>query len=129
MTLTVSSTLRERVCATATLLGDHDVVGRDVAIGPQSMQPFPGIGRLPVLLVKATDLVRALVLGIGRVANLVQLLQRPRRIRNQAKETPAPDHRRRHIADRSRLADRGDQLGLAHRMRLAGLHIEVTEER
>jgi hypothetical protein len=41
----------------AALLGDHDVVGRDVAIGSQSMKPFPGIGRLPVLLVEATDLV------------------------------------------------------------------------
>jgi hypothetical protein len=30
--------------------------------GRQSMQPFPGVGRLPILLVEATDLVRALVL-------------------------------------------------------------------
>jgi hypothetical protein len=43
---------RPAVGCAAALLGDDDVIGRDVAIGPQSMQPFPGIGRLPVLLVE-----------------------------------------------------------------------------
>jgi hypothetical protein len=52
----------------------------------------------------------AVGLGIGKLADLVQLLQRPRRSGNQPKGEPSPDNRRRHTAHSSRLANRGDLL-------------------
>jgi hypothetical protein len=42
---------------------------------------------------------------IGQVTHLVQLPRCPRRLRNQSKGTPAPDHGRRYVAHGSRLAD------------------------
>jgi hypothetical protein len=47
----------------------------------------------------------AATLRIGLVADLMQLLESPRRRRDQAERAPASDDRRRHIACSRRLAD------------------------
>ena len=60
-------------------------------------------------------------LGIGLIADMVQLLPRPGRPGYQAKGELAPDDRRRYIANGSRLAYRGDLVGLAHHAYPSGL--------
>ena len=53
-------------------------------------------------------------IGISKLPNSVQLLHCPRRPRYQPEGDPSPNDRRRHIADRSRLANRGDLLLSTH---------------
>jgi hypothetical protein len=62
----------------------------------------------------------AATLGIGLVADLMQLLESPRRLRDPAERAPASDDRRRHIAHGSRLANRGDHLLSIHQTNASG---------
>ena len=62
----------------------------------------------------------AATLGIGLVADLMQLLESPRRLRDPAERAPASDDRRRHSAHGSRLANRGDHLLSIHQTNASG---------
>ena len=62
----------------------------------------------------------AATLGIGLVTDLMQLLESPRRLRDQAERAPASDDRRRHIAHGSRLANRCDHLLSIHQTNASG---------
>jgi hypothetical protein len=59
-------------------------------------------------------------LNIGLIADLVQLLNGPRRIGYQAEREPPSDDRRRHIAYSSRSANRGDHLRWTHYTNASG---------
>jgi hypothetical protein len=61
-------------------------------------------------------------IGIGQLPDFLQLLQRPRRLRNQSKGEPPPNDRRRHITCCCRLADRVISSGRPTRRTLAVLH-------
>jgi hypothetical protein len=59
-------------------------------------------------------------LRIGLIADLMQLLESPRRRRDQAERAPPPDDRRRHIAHGSRLAYGRDLFLSTHHTNVIG---------
>jgi hypothetical protein len=69
---------------------------------------------------RAAPVGRVVDHGDRSAPGLQQLLQRPRRPRNQSIGQPPRNDRRRHIACCRRLANRGDLLGLAHHTNASG---------
>jgi hypothetical protein len=102
-----------------------------VGIAPsQRPSALHGIGRSHTLQASGSVSVCRLwatsaALRISHIADFMQLLYRPRRPAYQPKGAPAPDDRWRHIAHRSRLANR-DDLPPLHHTNASGPSVSVS---